>query len=394
MVQWNTRQSDKSELAWGIDMGIFNWSKLFVISKVKFRKLNHTISSAALEAIEKKYNFSLPAEYRTFISKVGNGGILPANESDDTELVLFNEDLGLDHVQENFLPKESCFDFDTNEFLSVKNVGYIQIATTACDHAAWLLVITGAYRGEIWLRDEYGLLRLPSINFYEWLNLYLNNQLSSKIQELSEQQKTQKKSDDRLLEIKESMGSKRCAGIEWNPPISVEEVRVFEMEHRIELPVEYVEFITKIADGCSNFLATNSKKQGGTMFRLKDFSGLNKLNIPFLFDKNTEELRFNLLRNYNRQNSIWQSELFMGIPKNEPISGVWAAPEYSMIPGVLPFAVYHDTGLVGMNTQALLVLNGPLKGQIWKATKYNLSPDGESETLYTWLIRMMKYGVI
>ena len=130
------------------------------------------------------------------------------------------------------------------------------------------------------------------------------------------------------------------------------------------------------------------------MFQLKDFSALKRLNEPFPFNKNTEEIRTQFFRKYNRSNSIWQSELFADVSHEQDTSSVWVSPEYSLIPGVLPFAAYHDTGLVGMNTQALLVLNGPLKGQIWKAERFSLCPGREDETFYTWVLTMLKYGVI
>lgn len=383
---------------------MFNQVKSFITSKIKFRKLNSTIPSEAIKIIEEKYHFSLPTEYRDFISKIGNGGILPELEGNITKLAAFDENMGLEHVQEEFLLQDSWYyhnafqnhcQLNGDEFLETKNKGYLPIASSdCCNHMDWILIITGTRRGEVWLKDDYGLLRLPNVNFNVWLNLYWNHQLFAKVQELSAQERIEQSTDPLLPMIEERMKSKRCECIKWNPPISIKEVKAFELENNIALPTEYVEFISKVADGCSNFFATNNKNQGGTMFCLKDFCGLKRLGSPFLFDKNTEEIRSNLFRNYNRHHTIWQSDLFANLSKDEAVSKVWASPDYSRIPGVLPFAVYNDTGIVGMNTQALLVLNGPLKGQIWKATKFNLIPDGEKETLYTWLIRMMDVGVI
>lgn len=364
-------------------------------------RLNSTISSDSIERIEQKYNFTLPVEYREFISKIGNGGILPEQEGDFTELVAFNENLGLNHVQEEFpladswnYKQVSGMQSQLDEFLSIPNKGYIQIASiNNCNNSAWLLIITGIRRGEVWLKDEYGILRFPNNDFFEWLSLYLSNKLPSRIGELSEQERAKEKTDSPLKIITKLMDSKCCESIRWNSPVSTNEVEDFERINNITLPVEYVEFITKVADGCSNFRATNSKGKGGTMFRLREFSALKKLGVPFLFDRNTEEIRSDLIRNYDRQHTIWQSE-FPNLATDEEIPSIWASPEYSQIPGVLPFAIYNDTGTFGMNTQALLVLNGPLKGQIWKATKFRLIPDGEQETFYTWLIRMMEDGVI
>ena len=241
--------------------------------------------------------------------------------------------------------------------------------------------------------DDYGILRLPKVYFNEWLDLYLSHKLSSKIEELAAKEREKQKSSDPLLAIKEAMTRKSCRKIKWNPPIAMNEVRAFEREHGIELPEEYVEFITQIADGCYHFDATNSK-QGGTMFRLNDFSSLKRLNEPFPFDQNTKEIRSHLFWNYNRDHSIWQSEVFAGIsPEQEP-SDIWASPDYSVISGALPFAVYHDNGICSENTQVLLILNGPLKGKIWKAERFSLSPQGEDDTFYTWMRRMLKYGAI
>ena len=369
-----------------------------LFQKRALRKLHPPISCKSIEAIEKTFHFQLPTEYKEFISKIGNGGTLSISEDDSIELTEFSEKLNLEHVQEGFPFQDSCHTTDAGDldsFLQIENKGCLKIAFSTSDHAEnWILVVTGTCRGEVWLMDHYGLLRFPGINFTEWLNLYLSHQLPLKIEKLSALEREKQKSNSPLLDIKENITHKNCKNIKWNPPIPIDEVRTFEQKHGIELPNEYVEFITKIANGCFHFKATNSKNQGGTMFQLKDFSALKRLNEPFPFNKNTEEIRTQFFRKYNRSNSIWQSELFADVSHEQDTSSVWVSPEYSLIPGVLPFAAYHDTGIVGMNTQALLVLNGPLKGQIWKAERFSLCPGREDDTFYTWVLTMLKYGVI
>lgn len=376
----------------------FQQIKTLLKHKKAFRKLHPPISCESIKEIEENFHFLLPAEYREFISKMGNGGSLSISEDDSIELTEFGGNLNFEHVQENFTLQDSWFTTNAEErdaFLKTENKGYLRIASSASDCGEnWILVITGACRGEVWLMDHYGLLRLPGIHFKEWLNLCLNHQLPSKIEKLSALDREKRKSDSPLLDIQENIAHKNCKSIKWNPPISIDEVRSFEREHGVALPDEYVEFITKIADGCFHFKATNSKNQGGTMFRLQDFSALKRLNEPFPFDKNTEEIRTQFFRKYNRSNTIWQSELFAGVSQEQDTSSVWASPEYSLVPGVLPFAIYNDTGIVGMNTQALLVLNGPLKGQIWKAERFSLRPGKEDDTFYTWMLTMLRYGVI
>lgn len=374
-----------------------NTSNMWNKNQKEFQELKQPISCELIETIEKRFHFSLPAEYRDFISKIGNGGSLCVPEEDSIELTEFGDHLNLEHIHEEFELQDSWSTTDAEDFelfLEKKNKGYFMIASDDTDcNEYWLLIVTGAFRGEVWLMDDYGILRLPKVYFNEWLDLYLNHKLSSKIEELAAKEREKQKSSDPLLAIREAMTHRSCRKIKWNPPIAMNEVRAFEREHGIELPEEYVEFITQIADGCYHFDATNSK-QGGTMFRLNDFSSLKRLNEPFPFDQNTKEIRSHLFWNYNRDHSIWQSEVFAGIsPEQEP-SDIWASPDYSVISGALPFAVYHDNGICSENTQVLLILNGPLKGKIWKAERFSLSPQGEDDTFYTWMWRMLKYGAI
>lgn len=367
------------------------WNK----NQEEFQELKQPISCESIETIEKRFNFSLPAEYRAFISKIGNGGSLYISKDESIQLVEFGDHLNLEHVHEDFELQASLSTIDKEDFelfMEKENRGYLMIAyeDIDCDED-WLLIVTGVCRGEVWLRDSDGLLRLPGVHFNEWLDMFLNHKLGSKIEErwLLEEEKETQKLRNPLPTIREIMTHRCCRKIQWNPPISMDEVRAFEREHGIELPDEYVEFITQIADGCSHFNAVYSE-QGGSMFRLKDLSSLKRLHEPFPFDQNTEEIGHHLLWDYSRDHSIWKSELFAGISPEEEPSSIWASPDYSVISGALPFAVYHDAKMYPMNTQALLILNGPLKGQIWEAKRFRLLPKGDR--FYTWMLEMLRRG--
>ena len=65
----------------------------------------------------------------------------------------------------------------------------------------------------------------------------------------------------------------------------------------------------------------------------------------------------------------------------------------SVLHGVLPFAFYDDERgreRYNFNTQAVLIVNGPLKGQIWRAKKYTLCPGEEDTTFFSWIIDMLE----
>ena len=95
---------------------------------------------------------------------------------------------------------------------------------------------------------------------------------------------------------------------------------------------------------------------------------------------------------YGSRNPIWTSK-FGEIPREDLLSKVWASPDYSVLHGVLPFAFYNDERgheRLGLNTQAVLIVNGPLKGQVWRAKKYILYPGKEDTTFFSWIIDMLE----
>lgn len=124
---------------------------------------------------------------------------------------------------------------------------------------------------------------------------------------------------------------------------------------------------------------------------------LLNLDKPFYFQENTDEVRDELTqvfgpKAYGSRNPIWTSK-FGAIPREDPLSKVWASPDYSVLHGVLPFAFYDDERgrkRYNFNTQAVLIVNGPLKGQIWRAKKYTLCPGKKDTAFFSWIIDMLE----
>ena len=254
----------------------------------------------------------------------------------------------------------------------------------------YFLVISGERKGEVWERDESGTLRLPGCTFLDWVELYLSKQLIPYTDKLFRQEKSQREADDPLSTIRALMTAKRRQDIRWNPPVSRDVVKDFEQRHGITLPEEYVTFITEIADGCENFPSANSNGKGGVFYSLAQLDCLPNLDKAFYFTENTDETRKYLTNSFGPNAFTWKNPvwdvLFADIPRENPLNPIWVRAEYSVLQGALPFASYNDEKL--FRTQPILIITGPLKGQVWRATSFTLRPDGDG--FYQWVIKMLK----
>lgn len=379
---------------------------LKIKSQIKLKRgwrLNPPIPQEEVEAIETAYGFTLPDEYKKFITQIGNGGnIPPLHEDDPCRFVPFEDTPALKEAGCEFPLSESWewdtdFNFSINDpkdeekWNRVHNSGIVVLAKEDVGGGqTYYLVVSGERKGEVWERDESGTLRLPGCSFLDWVELYLSKQLIPYTDKLFRQEKSQKEEGDLLSTIRVLMAGKRMQNIRWNPPSPTDAVKDFERRHGITLPEEYVTFITEIADGCENFPSINSHGKGGVFYSLAQLDCLPNLDKAFYFTENTEETRKNLTNPFGPnaftiKTPIW-TVLFADIPRENPLNPIWVEAEYSVLQGALPFASYNDENL--FHTQPILIVTGPLKGQIWRATTSTLRPDGDS--FYQWVIKMLK----
>lgn len=379
---------------------------LKIKAQIKLKRdwhLNPPIPQTDVGAIENAYGFVLPEEYKKFITQIGNGGDIPSLHDDDPcRFIPFGDTLELKDVGYDF-PLSESWEWDTDlnfsmddpkdaeKWEQVQKNGIVALAKEDVGGGqAYFLVVSGERKGEVWERDESGILRLPGCTFLDWVELYLSKQLIPYTDKLFRQEKSQKEAGDSLSEIRALMAAKRRQDIRWNPPVPVDAVKDFEQQHGIILPEQYVTFITEIADGCENFPSANSNGKGGIFYSLAQLDCLPNLDKAFYFTKNTEETRKKLTNSFGpdaftRKNPVWEV-LFADIPRENPLNSIWAYGEYSVLQGALPFAYYNDEKL--FRTQPILIVTGPLKGQVWRATSFKLRPDGDS--FYQWVIKMLK----
>lgn len=152
-------------------------------------KLNQPIPLAEVEAIESKYGFQLPEEYKSFITKIGNGSSLPPFREESCQLYPFKDGHQLNRLHEDFplienwewdTDPEFCMDDpeDSEKWKRVQENGVLVLVEENVEGGqTWFLIVSGPRRGEVWERDESGVLRLPGCTFLDWVELYLSKSL-------------------------------------------------------------------------------------------------------------------------------------------------------------------------------------------------------------------------
>ena len=149
-----------------------------IFTRRKTIELKPTIQPEEVDLLEQKYGFQLPKEYRAFITTVGNGATLQPISNDCDELYPFADSPNLALAAKPFPLTESIdwtqddsfgADLEDDEieqsnaaFDAVTQNGQLVLMHDPCEGGlTWVLIVTGERRGEVWLRDEDGYLRLP-----------------------------------------------------------------------------------------------------------------------------------------------------------------------------------------------------------------------------------------
>lgn len=162
---------------------------------------------------------------------------------------------------------------------------------------------------------------------------------------------------------------KRCQSylkkerIYMNPPISLDMIHEFEKKHDVELPNEYVQFLTMIGDG--------SKKSPWYIKKihsLSDYDDMIYLSQPF-FIQTQEDYDYvykdvvGKYKSYNRNNPIWN---YLEKPVETKQNACWLLPQFQTLKGCIPLM---DKGNASPDNphaqQYFLILNGQYKGQVW-----------------------------
>ncbi|HEY2701315.1 MAG TPA: SMI1/KNR4 family protein [Pseudonocardiaceae bacterium] len=157
----------------------------FGVSRHRYQ-LGPALSESEVAAFEQSYGITLPAEYREFVRRVGNGGAGPCYglyQLDGAELVEQNREdwLRPEHFATPFPhtefwnPNSPELTMTDDEYFDPKwDTGSIIIDHYGCGHF-YRLIVTGPARGQVWFdgrASDEGLTPGPDFTtwYLDWLN--------------------------------------------------------------------------------------------------------------------------------------------------------------------------------------------------------------------------------
>jgi len=173
--------------------------KVFGAKKHRY-KLNSCISESEVRSFESEHGIELPAQYRSFITQIGNGGVGPnyglfplaktLEHASDKEYGEFSLDKEFPHkkhwnmqcaIPTQDIPPERMQEYETfeNEYFKNHHLnGSIAISDAGCGYI-YLLVVSGDQAGTVWYdaRVSDGGISPSTKSFNEWYGEWLNTSM-------------------------------------------------------------------------------------------------------------------------------------------------------------------------------------------------------------------------
>jgi len=391
--------------------------------------LKPVISLEQVKAFEEKYQITLPKDYVEFITQIGDGATIQSETFGKQQITSLRryerEGYPLDKIGQPFqltkgwmpwwgddiegMEDMDDVDEDTMDELieaqmdMIDTCGHIVIMDEdADDFAQWILIVKGPRAGEVWCILDSGVQRLIKCGFLRWLDLYLSGKIDDFMAECREKEYPQ--NPDFVEQCKKVIKKQR---IVMNPPISREEVSVFEKRHKIQLPEEYVTFLTEIGNGAKKVSWPGSWK----IYSLEEIDSLEDLDKPFLiqtekdykriFEDETGRERYFYPRLSDGEESLWKwlekqkilnEEMKQKMFNRKETKYPWALPQFQIFHGCMPIIGNKQDDYVW---QYVLILNGVYRGQVWKFANGAIWPIRNTEMAMNALtiIEAVAFGV-
>lgn len=305
-------------------------------------KMNPVVTDADLLSAEQEQGVTLPEEYTAFITTIGNGGKLP-DHTDSIGNLLPIEQCDLKLVAKPFTHVKTLMWVDIGYDASEDPKGKVEKACNGhftimecADGFTWELIVTGKCRGEMWLFGADGMMRGKKLYFLEWVERYIKDELLERMRGV-----VTESFDDYVARVQKKIKRRKML---MNPPIPLPEIREMEERYKIQLPVDYVAFITTIGDGCKRMPTNNLNHPWGELRSINDCD-FEKAARPFPL---TERWHYGW--------SIGTKTVQYDIEKDP--DGKWAALQY----GRFCFIKGDEKSLACSYS---LIISGPAQGQIW-----------------------------
>lgn len=220
-------------------------------------ELNAPATAETVRQIEKQYYITLPEEYVSFITMVGNGGILP-DSSGLKQLSWYLNPIEQCDFEKAAVPfpfteawdwsHDDIYDCTTDPEGKIAATQYGHFAIVAPDDGegyTWNLIVNGPCKGEVWEFTDWKMCRGRSVTFLDWVLDCVEQGFQQNRYEDPEDRITNSL-DARFEHIRKRLKRKKAI---LNPVISVEQCLEIEHKYDIKLPKEYVYFLTKIGNG-------------------------------------------------------------------------------------------------------------------------------------------------
>ena len=364
---------------------------LQLINDMEQAALNPPIPLSEVSGWEKRRKTSLPQDYVNFITQVGDGGMLSSKCWNGGELISFShyEEKGysFSHIKKPFTLTESWMPdlgdpLEEGEELSegkkekllqkrwtmIREYGSILLLENRIDDfQRWHLIINGPRAGEVWLESEFGVILYPGCTFTEWLLKHLNGSweeyatdCAQREQAVREQRKKEEKPRARCLK-----GIKQIH-IRLKAPASMEEVRLFEAKHHVQLPEDYVKFLTEIGNGGQHYRLKYPK-----IYSLADLDDMEGLDEPFFFQTHQQVEAIEKQLNITYKIPWEQVIQFCGLNryKEDEKAEPWLFSIQKNLKGCIPIL---SSEVSQDQTQLFLILNGEFRGEIWVSSRSQL----------------------
>ena len=344
-------------------------SKILEIFKERHIELNPPTSLEDVRQIEAHYHITLPQEYVSFITTIGNGGVLP-DSSGLAQLSWYLypiEQCSFEYAAIPF-PYTEAWDWGHDDTYNSLTDPEGKVAATRYGHFAftapaegegyaWHLIVNGPCSGEVWEFTDWKMCRGKSVDFLDWILDCVERGFQAERYADPEDDKS-RDLNVRLEKLLKKLKRKKLIP---NPVVSEQQLFEIECSLGIKLPKEYAAFLSKIGNGFSPAGDISNK----TVFPL-EYNDFGRLSKPFPL-KDTWCFVTDQCRRP-------QPDAAYNVSADK--DQLWSSIQC----GYITLAAEKKRNLP-IESAFLLIINGTSAGEIWCLTYYTATGQGQFNRL-------------
>lgn len=231
--------------------------KIISLFKERHIELNSPVALETVRQIEEQHHITLPQEYVSFVTTVGNGGVLPDSSGLKQQFCYLYPIEQCDFEKAAIMfPYTEAWDWAHDDAYNSEADPEEKVAATQCGHFAftapddgegytWNLIVSGPCRGEVWEFTDWKMCRGRSVDFLDWVLDCVERGFRQERYDDPEDKITSGL-DAWVEQIRKKLKRKKVI---LNPVLPMEQLLEIERKYRIKLPKEYSCFLTEIGNG-------------------------------------------------------------------------------------------------------------------------------------------------